>query len=101
VRGLGTGVAIGLVQVVSMLFQLVIWLVIAAALVTWVSPDPRNPVVQFLYRSTEWLLKPCRRILPPRWTGGIDFSPIIAILLLVLLRAIVLSLMTGGAYSPI
>ena len=84
----------GLVQVVSMIFQLVIWLVIAASLVTWVSPDPRNPVVQFLYRSTAWLLNPCRKILP-----GIDFSPIIAILLLVLLRAIVLSLMTGGAYT--
>ena len=100
-RSLGTGVAIGLVQVVGMIFHLVIWLVIAASLVTWVSPDPRNPVVQFLYRSTEWLLKPCRKILPPRITGGIDFSPIIAILLLVLLRAVVLSLMTGGAYSPI
>jgi len=98
-RGLGTGVAIGLVQVVSMIFQLVIWLVIAASLVTWVSPDPRNPVVQFLYRSTAWLLNPCRKILPPRRTGGIDFSPIIAILLLVLVRAIVLSLMTGGAYT--
>jgi YggT family protein len=98
-RGLGTGVAIGLVQVVSMLFQLVIWLIIAAALVTWVSPDPRNPVVQFLFKSTEWILKPCRKVLPPRWTGGIDFSPIVAILLIVLLRAIVLSLMTGGAYT--
>jgi len=100
-RGLGTGVAMGLVQVVSMIFQLVIWLVVAAALVTWVSPDPRNPIVQFLYRSTEWLLKPCRKIVPPRRTGGIDFSPIIAILLLVLLRAIVLSLMTGGAYTAL
>ena len=100
-RGLGTGVAIGLIQVVKLLFDLLTYLIVAAALVTWVSPDPRNPIVQFLYRSTEWLLKPCRKILPPRITGGIDFSPIIAILLLVLLRAVVLSLMTGGAYSPI
>jgi YggT family protein len=99
VRGLGTGIAVGLVQVVSMLFQLLIFLIVAAALVTWVSPDPRNPIVQFLFRSTEWLLRPCRKILPPRWTGGIDFSPIIAILLIVLIRAVVLSLMTGGAYS--
>ena len=98
-RGLGTGIAVGLVQVVSMLFQLLIFLIVAAALVTWVSPDPRNPIVQFLFRSTEWLLRPCRKILPPRWTGGIDFSPIIAILLIVLIRAVVLSLMTGGAYS--
>jgi YggT family protein len=99
VRGLGTGITVGLVQVVSMLFQLLIFLIVAAALVTWVSPDPRNPIVQFLFRSTEWLLRPCRKILSPRWTGGIDFSPIIAILLIVLIRAIVLSLMTGGAYA--
>jgi YggT family protein len=99
VRGLGTGVAIGLIQVVKLLFDLLTYLIVAAALVTWVSPDPRNPIVQFLYRSTEWLLKPCRKILPPRRTGGIDFSPIIAILLLVLIKAIVLTLMTGGAYT--
>ena len=96
-KGLGAGITVGLVQVVSMLFQLLIFLIVAAALVTWVSPDPRNPIVQFLFRSTEWLLRPCRKILPPRWTGGIDFSPIIAILLIVLIRAVVLSLMTGGA----
>jgi len=96
VNGLGYGMMSGLVQVISMLFTLLEWLVIAAALVTWVSPDPRNPIVQFLFRSTEWLLRPCRRILPPRWTGGIDFSPIVAIGLIILVRAIVLGLIVGG-----
>jgi YggT family protein len=64
------------------------WLVIAAALVSWVSPDPRNPIVQFLYRMTEPLLRPFRRILPPSRTGGIDLSPLFVILLVVFLKIV-------------
>jgi YggT family protein len=100
VTGLGYGVMSGIVQVVSMLFTLLEWLIIAAALVTWVSPDPRNPIVQFLFRSTEWILRPCRKILPPRWTGGIDFSPIVAIGIIILVRAVVVSLLVGGPVRP-
>lgn len=85
-----------LVQALDMIFQLLQWLIIAAALVTWVSPDPRNPIVQFLFRSTEWILRPCRRVLSPRWTGGIDFSPILAILLIVLVRYLVIGLLIGN-----
>ena len=95
-NGLADGVRGGFIEVVGMAFNLLEWLVIAAALVTWVSPDPRNPVVQFLFKSTEWLLRPCRKILPPRITGGIDFSPVIAIFLIVFVRYVVLSLLVGG-----
>jgi YggT family protein len=97
VTGLGGGIAGAVIEAVDMIFRLFQWLVIAAALVTWVSPDPRNPIVQFLFRSTEWLLRPCRKILPPRWTRGIDFSPIIAILAIVIVRNIVITLLVGGA----
>jgi YggT family protein len=76
----------GLLEVVFLLLSLVQWLVIAAALVSWVSPDPRNPIVQFLYRTTEPILRPFRRILPPRKTGGIDFSPLLVILVIVFLK---------------
>ena len=93
--GLGAGVVGGLIEVLGIVFSILKFLIIAAALVTWVSPDPRNPIVQFLFRSTEWILRPCRRILPPRWTGGIDFSPILAILLIVLIQAIVFGLLLG------
>jgi YggT family protein len=84
-----------LIQALDMILTILQWLVIAAALVTWVSPDPRNPIVQFLFRSTEWLLRPCRKILPPRWTGGIDFSPVLAILAIVLIRYLVIGLLSG------
>jgi YggT family protein len=86
----------GLVEAVSILLSMLQWLIIAAALVTWVSPDPRNPIVQFLFRSTEWILRPCRKILPPRWTGGIDFSPILAILLIVIIKQLVIGLLLGA-----
>jgi YggT family protein len=86
----------GIVEAVGILLTMLQWLIIAAALVTWVSPDPQNPIVQFLFRSTEWILRPCRKILPPRWTGGIDFSPILAILLIVIVKQLVIGLLLGA-----
>ncbi|MGH9442256.1 MAG: YggT family protein [Thermoanaerobaculia bacterium] len=88
----------GIVEAVGILLTMLQWLIIAAALVTWVSPDPRNPVVQFLFRSTDWILRPCRKILPPRWTGGIDFSPILAILLIVIVKQLVIGLLLGAPF---
>ena len=63
-----------LTDLLFLALTIVQWLVILAALVSWVSPDPRNPIVRFLYAATEPILRPFRRILPPRRTGGIDFS---------------------------
>jgi YggT family protein len=58
------------------------WLVIIAALVSWVSPDPRNPIVRFLYVTTEPLFRPFRRLLPPSRTGGLDLSPLFVLLII-------------------
>lgn len=85
---LGGAVAGGLVTVLFMILNIVKWLVIIAAVISWVSPDPRNPIVQFLYRTTEPLLRPFRKILPPGRTGGIDFSPILVILAIVFIEAV-------------
>lgn len=52
------------------------WIVIARALVSWVNPDPYNPIVRFLYSATEPVLYRVRRMVPV-YAGGIDFSPII------------------------
>jgi YggT family protein len=54
------------------------WIVIARAVISWVSPDPYNPIVQFLYRATEPVLEPIRRRMPGGGFG-IDFSPLIVI----------------------
>ncbi|HSF30279.1 MAG TPA: YggT family protein [Candidatus Tectomicrobia bacterium] len=54
------------------------WVIIARAVISWVSPDPYNPIVQFLYRATEPVLEPIRRRLPGSGLG-MDFSPLIVI----------------------
>ena len=73
------------VQVVLFLenvLNIYIWIVIAAAVISWVTPNPYNPIVQLLRRLTEPVLAPLRRLLP-RWkTFGLDFSPMIVILLI-------------------
>ncbi len=66
------------------------WVIIAAALITWVSPDPRNPVVMFLRQVTEPVLGPVRRLLPPWKTGGLDFSPLIVILAIQFVERVIL-----------
>jgi YggT family protein len=62
--------------VLSMLLTVYMWIVVARAVVSWVSPDPYNPIVRFLYGATEPVLYRVRRVLP-FYAGGIDFSPII------------------------
>ena len=54
---------------------------------SWVSPDPYNPIVQFLEKYTEPILAPIRRILPPGLKFGIDISPIIAFLAIMFLKS--------------
>jgi YggT family protein len=56
-----------------------LWIIIIRALLSWVNPDPWNPVVQFLTRVTEPVLAPIRRRVPS-WRMGIDLSPLVAIL---------------------
>ena len=82
----GGSFLVAFLDVFFIILTMIQWLVIAAALISWVSPDPRNPIVQFLYRTTEPILRPFRRILPPRRTGGFDLSPLLVILLIVFLK---------------
>jgi len=75
---------IALARMLDMALSVVWWLIIIRALISWVNPDPFNPIVQFLYRTTEPILSPIRRFMPMM---GIDLSPIIAFLLIVLIRS--------------
>ena len=80
------GFLLALVQLVLTVLSLYTWVIVIRALISWVSPDPYNPIVQILHKLTEPVLKPLRRLLPPRVTGGLDVSPILAILLIQLVR---------------
>ena len=69
--------------IVYQVLWLMTWAIIIRAFLSWVSPDPSNAIVQFLYRVTEPILEPIRRLLPPM---GIDFSPMIAVIALMFLQ---------------
>jgi YggT family protein len=59
--------------------NLYMWIVIARAVISWVNPDPYNPIVRFLYAATDPVFERLRRTLP-LFFGGFDFSPIIVLL---------------------
>ena len=73
-----------LATIVSYLLQIYMWVIIIRALISWVNPDPYNPIVRFLYQVTEPVLYPIRRRLP--FMGGIDLSPIIVLLAILFLQ---------------
>jgi len=93
----GSAFAGAVLQVIFAILSVIQWLVIIAAVISWVNPDPRNPIVQFLYRTTEPILRPFRRILPPRRTGGIDISPILVILLILFVKVLLSNLFLTSA----
>lgn len=63
------------------------WLILIRAIISWVNPDPYNPFVQFLYKATEPILYPIRKMLPLGFKFGIDISPIIAFLIIMFLKS--------------
>jgi YggT family protein len=75
-----------LASVLNMLLSAYMWIIIIRALISWVSPDPYNPIVQFLRSATDPVLYRVRRWLPVSF-GGIDFSPILVIAALIFLQA--------------
>ena len=79
---------LGLVQ---LLFDLYIIVLLARVLLSWVQVDPRNPVVNLVNQLTEPLLAPIRRMLPQ--SGALDFSPMIAFVVVLVAEQIVLSLL--------
>lgn len=76
---------------------LYMWIVIIRALLSWVSPDPYNPIVRFLYRATEPVLRPVRRLIP-MGNIGIDISPVIVIVVIYLLQNFVVRSMVELAF---
>jgi len=73
------------------LLDIFIWLIIIRSLLTWVSPDPRNPIVQIIASLTDPILEPFRRIIPP--LGAIDISPMILIFVVYFVKMMLIRLM--------
>ncbi len=78
-------IIIGIAKVLEMVLEIYMWVIIIRALISWVSPDPYNPIVQVLTRLTEPVLRPIRKLVPP-YKVGLDFSPLIAVLIIIFLK---------------
>lgn len=66
------------------------WIIIARAVLSWVSPDPYNPIVRFIYKVTEPVMYQVRSRLPVSF-GGIDFAPVVVILIIYFLQIFVVN----------
>jgi len=77
-------------KILDLVLLCFMWIVIARAILSWVNPDPFNPIVRFIHNITEPVLYRIRTILPASF-GGIDFSPIIVFLGVIFLRTFVVS----------
>ncbi len=74
-------------QILDVVLVAFYWIIIVRALISWVNPDPFNPIVQFLQVITEPVLYSVRRMLPLSLRFGVDISPVIVILTLMFVRA--------------
>jgi YggT family protein len=77
-------------KVLDLVLLLFMWIVIARAVLSWVNPDPFNPIVRFIHNFTEPVLYRVRAFIPVSF-GGIDFSPMIVLLGVIFLRTFVVS----------
>ena len=91
---IGSGEEPGSLLLILNLTQFFTYAIIANALLSWVSPDPLNPIVQLLTLIALPIMEPIRRVVPPLG-GAIDISPIIAILALQLFYGFAFNLLTG------
>ncbi len=88
----------GIAKVLNVVLNIYMWLIIIRALASWFSPDPYNPLYQFLIRITEPVLGYIRRILPMR-AGMMDLSPIVALLAIIFLQTFLVQSLYGIAMS--
>jgi YggT family protein len=76
---------VALAKVIDTVLFIYMWIIIIRAVLSWVSPDPYNPIVRFIHNVTEPVLYQVRRRLPVSF-GGIDLSPVIVILIIMFLQ---------------
>lgn len=84
-------------KVIYYVLNIYMWIIIARAVISWVNPDPYNPIVRFLTSATEPVLYPIRRRLPS--LGGMDFSPILVILAIIFVQSFLVQSLVDLALS--
>jgi len=79
---------IAVAKVLDIALTIFMWIIIARAILSWVNPDPYNPIVRFIHNVTEPVLYQVRKRIPLSF-GGLDFSPIIILLAVIFLQQFV------------
>jgi YggT family protein len=85
-------------KILDIVLSLYMWVVIIAALISWVSPDPYNPIVRFLYSVTEPVFRRIRRVIGFS-LGPIDISPLIVILGIIFIRSFLINSLIEFGYK--
>lgn len=93
-----SGIISGLGGIVHSLLTVYIWVVIIGALLTWVRPDPYNPIVQIIYRLTEPAYRLVRRLMPTVF-NGLDLAPVILIVLLNVIDVLLINIINAVVVS--
>jgi YggT family protein len=92
------GIVNGLGSIVHSLLTVYIWIIIIGSLLTWVRPDPYNPIIQIIYRLTEPAYALVRRIMPTVF-NGLDLAPLIIIILLQVIDVILVNIINAVVFS--
>ncbi|MGV8057774.1 MAG: YggT family protein [Smithellaceae bacterium] len=87
---------VALARILDIVLTLYMWVIIFRAVISWVNPDPYNKIVILLYRITEPVLRPVRRLVPLR-NVGIDLSPMIVMLVILFLQYFLVESIIGLA----
>ena len=81
-------------RLLHMLITIYTFVVAAAVIISWVRPDPRNPIVRLLYQVTEPAFRQARRLIPRAlYRTGLDFAPIIVFMALILVDTVIVNLL--------
>jgi YggT family protein len=86
-------------KILDVVLSIFMWIVIARAILSWVSPDPYNPIVRFINNITEPVLYQIRKRIPLNF-GGMDFSPILVLLAVIFLQQFVVQSLYDLALRP-
>jgi YggT family protein len=92
-----SNLVLALAKLIYIAVEVYFWIIIARALVSWVNPDPYNPIVRFLHRATEPVLRPIRQRLPV--TMNLDLSPLVVLLALKIVEWVVVESLRDFAIS--
>ncbi len=84
-----------MIPIINLLFNVIYILILARIIFSWVRVSPYHPtwgpIMRFVYQVTDPIMIPIQRMMPPM--GGLDFSPMIVLILASVLRSVIVSML--------